>query len=249
MATFDKNSGVLAQLRGGLVVSCQCPYGSPTNDPAVIAAMAIASLNNGAVGVRIESPERVAAVRALTDQPIIGLWKKTFPDSEVYITPQFAHAQVIAEAGADLIAIDATQRSRPGGEMLADIIRRIHDDLGKPIMADIDTVASAEGAIAAGADCVGTTLFGYTGETKGHKPPGWDVLKICAQSLSVPVLCEGGIHSAAMARQALDLGAWATVVGTAITGIDLQVQAYCQAMATRSPKPTGAEHLRRIPND
>lgn len=224
-------SDLFEKLRGGLIVSCQCPYGSPTNEPAVIAAMAIASLNNGAVGVRIESPERVAAVRAQTHRPIIGLWKQTLPGSEVYITPQFEHARAIADAGADIIAIDATARPRPGGETLEDVIRRIHGELGKPVMADIDTVASAEGAIAAGADCVGTTLFGYTGETKHTKPPGWDVLEGCVRSLSVPVLCEGGIKSAAMARKALDLGAWASVVGTAITGIDLQVQAYCWVMA------------------
>ena len=223
-------------LRGGLIVSCQCPYGSPTNDPSVIAAMAIASLNNGAVGVRIESPERVAAVRALTDRPIIGLWKQTLLGSEVYITPQFEHARAIAEAGADMIAIDGTQRPRPGGETLADIIRRTQDELGKPVMADIDTVASAEAAIAAGADCIGTTLFGYTKVTQPQTPPGWDVLETCARTLSVPVLCEGGIRSAEMARQALDLGAWATVVGTAITGIDLQVQAYCKTMSP--PKAT-----------
>ncbi|MEM9244815.1 MAG: N-acetylmannosamine-6-phosphate 2-epimerase [Cyanobacteria bacterium P01_F01_bin.153] len=232
MAKLQGAASLLASLKGGLIVSCQCPYGSPTNDPVVIAAMAIASLNNGAVGVRIESPERVAAVRAQTDRPIIGLWKQTIPGSDVYITPQFEHVQAVAAAGADIIAIDATGRSRPGGETLADIIRRTHEELGKPVMADIDTVASAEGAIAAGADCVGTTLFGYTEETRPQKPPGWDVLKTCADSLSVPVLCEGGISSAAMARQALDYGAWAAVVGTAITGIDLQVQTYCQAIGS-----------------
>ncbi len=223
-------TSLLASLKGGLIVSCQCPYGSPTNDPAVIAAMAIASLNNGAVGVRIESPERVAAVRAQTDRPIIGLWKQTIPGSDVYITPQFQHVWAIAAAGADLIAIDATGRSRPRGEKLGDIIRRTHEELGKPVMADIDTVDAAEGAIAAGADCVGTTLFGYTDDTRSRKPPGWTLLKTCAERLSVPVLCEGGISSAMMARQALDYGAWSAVVGTAITGIDLQVQAYCQTM-------------------
>ncbi len=219
---------LLASLRGGLIVSCQAPADSPMHEPAVIAAMALASLNQGAVAVRIESPAHVAAVRQRVQAPIIGLWKQVIPGFEVYITPQFHHAAAIAQAGADLIAIDATLRPRPAGETLRDLIAKIHTDLGKPVMADVDTLESAIAAVEAGADIIGTTLYGYTGDTKHLSPPGFDLLAQLVQTLDTFVICEGGIASPEMAKHAIALGADAVVVGTAITGVDLQVKAYCQ---------------------
>jgi N-acylglucosamine-6-phosphate 2-epimerase len=214
----------------GLIVSCQAPVGSPMHEPSVIAALAEAAVNQGAIAVRIESPAHVAAVRQRVTVPIIGLWKQQIPGSEVYITPQFHHAQTIALAGADVIAIDATTRPRPGGETLETLIARIHTELGKPVMADVDTVESAIAAAQAGANVVGTTLYGYTEATRDRRPPGFDLLADLVQRLKVPVICEGGIASAQAARQAIDLGAAAVVVGTAITGVDLQVQAYHAAL-------------------
>jgi N-acylglucosamine-6-phosphate 2-epimerase len=222
-----------APLRDRAILSCQAPAGSPLNEPSIIAATALACLNNGAAAVRIESPERVAAVRAIApDAQIIGLWKQTYPDSSVYITPQFHHAAAIAAAGADIIAIDATARPRPGGETLVELIARIHDELDKPVMADLDTITSAQGAIAAGADLLGTTLYGYTEATAHQTPPGFDLLTALVEhQVDRPILCEGGIASPAAARRAIDLGAFAVVIGTAVTGIDLQTAAYCKAVA------------------
>ncbi len=221
---------LLEPLRGGLVVSCQAPLDSPLHHPQVIAAMAMAALNQGAVGVRIDSPEHIQAVRDRTDRPIIGLWKQVIPPSAVYITPQFHHAAAVAQAGSDIIAVDATQRSRPGDETLSGLIERIHGELGKPVMADVDTLDNALLAVEAGADCLGTTLFGYTEVTQGQPPPGFALLQAMVEHCSVPVICEGGIGSPAQAHQALDLGAYAVVVGTAITGIDSLVQGYLNAI-------------------
>ncbi|MBD1861403.1 MULTISPECIES: N-acetylmannosamine-6-phosphate 2-epimerase [Trichocoleus] len=220
------SSDVISSLRHGLIVSCQAPVDSPLHEPNVIAAIAEAAINKGAVGVRIDTPQHVAAVRQRLQTPIIGLWKQQIPGFNIYITPQFHHAAAIAEAGADIIAIDATLRDRPGGETITDLIARIHQELGKPVMADVDTLEAAIAAVAAGADVVGTTLYGYTTATQQQSPPGFDLLAQMVQQLKIPVLCEGGIASPAMARQALNLGAYAVVVGTAITGIDQQVQAY-----------------------
>jgi N-acylglucosamine-6-phosphate 2-epimerase len=214
----------------GLIVSCQAPVDSPMYEPMVIAAMAKAAVNNGAVAVRIDTPNHIKAVREKVEVPIIGLWKQVIAGSDVYITPQFHHAVAVAAAGADIIAIDATTRNRPSDEKLADIIHRIHQELGKPVMADVDTIVAAKAAAKAGAEIVGTTLFGYTGETKHLSPPGWELLTQMVNDLDVIVICEGGIASPQMARKALDLGADAVVVGTAITGIDLQVQSYQKAM-------------------
>ncbi|PSB23226.1 acetylmannosamine-6-phosphate 2-epimerase [filamentous cyanobacterium CCP2] len=221
---------LLPRLNQGLIVSCQAPADSPLFEPSVITAIAQAAVNQGAVGVRIDTPAHVQAVRQRVSAPIIGLWKRQIPGYEVYITPQFDHAQTIASAGADIIAIDATQRERPNGETVESLIAQIHTELGKPVMADVDTLEAAIHAVQAGADLVGTTLYGYTAATRHLSPPGFDLLRQMVQALEIPCICEGGIASPEMAHQALTLGAYAIVVGTAITGIDAQVATYCAAL-------------------
>lgn len=224
-------ASILKHLHNGLVVSCQAPADSPLHQPDIIAAIAQAAVQRGAVGLRLDTPAHIQAVRERVTVPIIGLWKCQFPGYDVYITPQFEQAQAVAAAGADIIAIDATQRPRPGGETLQDLITRIHQDLGKPVMADIDTLEHAIAAANAGADFIGTTLYGYTQETQSLTPPGFDLLAAMAQQIrGCTLVCEGGIASPGMARHALEVGADVVVVGTAITGIDLQVLAYCEAL-------------------
>lgn len=223
-------TAVTKLLPPGLVVSCQAPVESPLHDPHVIAAMAQAAVQRGAIGVRIDTPAHVQAVRQRVAVPLIGLWKQQIPGSSVYITPQAHHAAAIAAAGADIIAIDATLRPRPRDETVASLIASIHTELEKFVMADVDTLEAAIAAADAGADMVGTTLFGYTEVTKGQTPPSFDLLTQMVDSLTVPVICEGGIASPRMARQAMDLGAYAVVVGTAITGIDTLVTAYVNAL-------------------
>ena len=222
---------VIQNLSRGLVVSCQAPVDSPLHDPVVIAAVALASVEQGAVAVRIDTPAHISAVREKVNSPIIGLWKQKLPGFDVYITPQFHHAAAIAQAGADIIAIDATQRNRPEGETVTSLITRIHQELNKPVMADVDTFEAACAAAQAGADLVATTLYGYTPRTNHLNPPGFELLAQMVKKLEVPAICEGGISSPQMARHALDLGAYAVVVGTAITGIDHQVKMYQKAIS------------------
>jgi len=201
-------------------------------DPDVIAAMAEASLRNGATGVRLESPEHIGAVRRRCPGAlIVGLWKRTYPDSSVYITPGWEEIQAVWGAGADVVAIDATERFRPGGEPLEALIQRARRELGAPLMADVDSLANGVRAAALGCDWVGTTLYGYTEATAGQRPPAWDLLPQLRQELpeAVSLICEGGIASPQQVRQALAAGADAVVVGTAITGVDLQVAAYVAA--------------------
>jgi len=220
-------------IASGLIVSVQAPQGSPLRAPEVIAAMAEASLANGASGVRLESPEHIGAVRRRCPEAlIIGLWKRTFADSPVYITPGWQEIKAVWAAGADVIALDATERHRPQGQQLAELVARAKDELGARLMADIDSLANGLRAAELGCDWVGTTLFGYTETTAGHRPPAWDLLPPLRSTLpaAVPLICEGGIASADQARRAIDRGADAVVVGTAITGIDLQVAAYNKAL-------------------
>jgi N-acylglucosamine-6-phosphate 2-epimerase len=223
------------RLQGGLIVSVQAPEGSPMRHNDVIAAMAEASLNNGAIGVRLESPEHIGAVRRRCPEAlIIGLWKRTFADSAVYITPGWEEIRAVWAAGADVVALDATDRPRPKGQDLAALIRRAREELHAPLMADVDSVANGLQAAELGCQWVGTTLYGYTEATASQSPPAWGLLPQLRQQLPLETLliCEGGISSPQQARQALEGGADAVVVGTAITGVDLQVAAYRRQLST-----------------
>jgi N-acylglucosamine-6-phosphate 2-epimerase len=217
----------------GLIVSVQAPPGSPLRDPEVIAAMAEASLRNGASGVRLESPEHIGAVRRRCPGAlIVGLWKRTHPGSPVYITPGWEEIRAVWAAGADVVAVDATARPRPGGAHLAELVARAEADLGAPLMADVDSVASGVEAARLGCAWVGTTLFGYTEATAAERPPAWELLTALRARLpaGTGLICEGGLASPEQAARALALGADAVVVGTAITGVDLQVSAYVRAL-------------------
>jgi N-acylglucosamine-6-phosphate 2-epimerase len=221
----------IESLQSKLIVSCQAPIDSPLHDRDRIAAIAQACVNRGAKGVRIDTPAHIKAVRErMPEIPIIGLWKQLGLGSEIYITPRYPDAVAVAEAGADIIAIDATLRKRPDNERIEEIIAKIRDRIGSLVMADIDNLESAIAAVEAGADIVGTTLYGYTAATKHLSPPGFQLLSELVKNIKVPIFCEGGIASPQMAKQALDLGAYAVVVGTAITGIDLLTQAFIGAI-------------------
>jgi N-acylglucosamine-6-phosphate 2-epimerase len=219
------------KVRGGLIVSVQAPLGSALRDAHVIAAMAEACLANGAVGVRLESPEHISAVRQRCPAAlIVGLWKQTFDHSDVYITPGWHEVQSVWAAGADIVALDATDRIRPDGDSLEILMRRIQQELSVPVMADIDSLNSGLKAAELGCTWVGTTLYGYTKLTDSFQPPAWELLPQLRAELPADVLliCEGGISSSTDAAKALRKGADAVVVGTAITGIDLQVSNYCK---------------------
>jgi N-acylglucosamine-6-phosphate 2-epimerase len=221
------------KVRGGLIVSVQAPLGSPLRDSHVITAMAEACLANGAVGVRLESPEHISAVRQRCPAAlIVGLWKQTFDHSDVYITPGWHEVQSVWAAGADIVALDATDRIRPDGDSLEILMRRIQQELSIPIMADVDSLNSGLKAAELGCTWVGTTLYGYTKLTDSFHPPAWNLLPELRAELPADVLliCEGGISSSTDAAKALSEGADAVVVGTAITGIDLQVSNYCKVI-------------------
>jgi len=217
---------MLKNLESKLIVSCQAPVNSPLHNPQVIAAMAAAAIQGGAAAVRIDTPAHVKAVRKLLpNTPIIGLWKRQITGYEVYITPRFEDAEAIAFSGADIIAIDATKRERPGEETVENIIAKIHQ-LGKLVMADVDTIENAIAAAEAGADLIGSTLYGYTKLTQHLSPPGFSLLTEMKEKLDIPIICEGGIATPKQAEKALKLGAYAVVVGTAITGIDAKIQEF-----------------------
>lgn len=217
------------KLRGGLIVSCQAPKGSPLSDPKIIAALALTAEQNGAVGVRINSAEHIAATKLGVGVPIIGIEKVVTEESDVYITPTFEVAGRIADSGANIIALDATLRPRPQGERLEDLIRRVQQQLRLPVMADVATFDEGLRAADCGAEIVATTLCGYTAESHGAELPAFGLLEKLASTLSIPVICEGGVHSPEHLRRALDCGAFAVVVGTAITGVGYLTRRFADA--------------------
>jgi N-acylglucosamine-6-phosphate 2-epimerase len=201
--------------RGTLVVSCQAGPGNPLNSPATMALMARAAEAGGAGAIRANGPEDIAAIRAVTSLPIIGLHKLGDP-AGVFITPTYDAAVAVVAAGADLVALDGTLRPRPDGQRLDEQILRIHDELGVPVLADVDTLDAGLAARAAGADLVATTLSGYT---TGGTPTGPDVDLVAqlAAKLDCPIIAEGRIRTSEDIRAVCAAGAYAVVVGTAIT--------------------------------
>ena len=217
--------------KAGLIVSCQARDDNPLHGPAFMRAMALAAVQAGAGGIRAEGVEDIAAIRAALDVPIIGLLKRSDPGWDVYITPDFAAAKAVADAGADVIAIDATDRPRQGGP-IAELIARIHGELGKSVMADIATLEEALAAEAAGADYIGSTMAGYTAATAHRKSgPDFKLLDDLVRHCRRPVIAEGRYDTPALAAEALRRGAYAVVVGTAISNPREIARRFVAAMA------------------
>lgn len=198
------------------MVSCQAGPGSPLRDPSIIAALARCAVLGGAGGIRADGPEDVAAVRRAVEVPLIGLYKRRGA-SPVYITPSYEDARQVVQAGADIVAVQATTDRRAYAEPLEELVARIHRELGVPIMADVSTVEEGLAAADAGADVVATTMAGYTPYSRQLPGPDLGLVAQLARVCSVPVVAEGRIRTPEEAAAALRAGAWAVVVGRAIT--------------------------------
>lgn len=223
---------LLDRIRGGLIVSCQAPEGSPLHGPIFMAAMAQAAERGGAVGIRANGPEDIQAIKRVCSLPVIGIYKRRDPSSEVYITPDLLSAEAVIRAGADIVALDGTQRRRPGGLDLKRLIAAIKSRFNVLVMADIATVEEALAAEACGADLIATTLSGYTKETahRCNQGPDLELVRILCKEVRVPVIAEGRIWTPEQACEALRLGAHAVVVGTAITNPQAITARFVQAL-------------------
>jgi N-acylglucosamine-6-phosphate 2-epimerase len=199
-----------------LIVSCQAAAPSPLRRSDIIAALAECAVLGGAAGVRIDGPEDVAATRARVRVPIVGLFKQR-TGSPVYITPTFESARAVAHAGAHFVAVQATRERETHGERLAPLIRRIHDECRVLVVADVSTRDEGVAAEAAGADVVATTMAGYTPHSRQTAGPDLRLVEELAAAVAVPVVAEGRIQTPEDAAAARRAGAWAVVVGRAIT--------------------------------
>lgn len=216
---MDKQA-LFDQIKGGLIVSCQALEHEPlyTKEGGVMPLMAKAAAQSGAVGIRANTVRDITQIKAVVDLPVIGIIKKDYPGTPMYITVTMAEVDALVECGVDILAVQGTSALRPDGSTAADFIRQIKAKYPQQlIMADIATLEEAMVCAEAGADFVGTTMRGYTPETKGIDDIDFAFITELTQKCPAKVIAEGHIHSPEQAVQALQAGAFALVVGGAIT--------------------------------
>lgn len=208
---------MLEKLKGRLIVSCQALPDEPLHSSQIMARMAVAAKEGGAAGIRAQSREDILEIEKAVDLPVIGIVKRKYPDSDIYITPTEKEIRELLETRCEIIAIDATARKRPGDEKTADLVRLIHEN-GRLAMADCSTFEECEQAEKDGFDILSTTLCGYTPYSEVIDGPNYGLLKKCVEELHTPVIAEGKIHSPEQLKRVFaECGVYSAVVGGAIT--------------------------------
>ncbi|MBT2758048.1 N-acetylmannosamine-6-phosphate 2-epimerase [Mesobacillus foraminis] len=209
---------LLSRLKGKLIVSCQALENEPLYGSCIMAKMATAAVAGGAAAIRANTPEDIREIKKAVGVTVIGLYKRDYEDSEIYITPTLREVEQIVLAGADIVAADLTLRRRPYNHTSDQFIKDYKRNFPQvPLMADIATVAESINAVELGADLISTTLVGYTEETKHVKEFNPLILKEIVEKTTRPVIAEGRIYTPEEAELALEMGAYAVVVGSAIT--------------------------------
>ena len=223
----------VSRLKGKLIVSCQALPNEPLHSSFIMSRMAVAAKEGGASGIRANTKEDIAEIKKAVDLPVIGIVKRDYADSQIYITPTMKEIRELMEVGPEIIAIDATDRPRPEGKTLDEFFQEIKAEYpDQLLMADCSTYEECIHADELGFDFVGTTMIGYTPESQGLKIDADDfkILRDVLANVKHPVICEGNIDSPQKARRVLDLGAFCVVVGSAITRPQLITKKYVEAI-------------------
>ncbi|MFU0799816.1 MAG: N-acetylmannosamine-6-phosphate 2-epimerase [Xylanivirga thermophila] len=220
----------------GLIVSCQALNTEPLYGSEIMAKMATAAKMGGAVAIRANYAQDIKAIKKVVNLPVIGLVKRDYDDSDAYITPTLKEVKEVVEAGAEVVAIDATDVLKPGGKTTAQLIKEIKENFDIMILADISTYEEAVKAQEAGADFVSTTMSGYTPYSPQLEGPDFKLMARLSQDLVIPVFGEGRIWTPEEAVKALELGVHAVIVGTAITRPREITQRFAKAVASVSNK-------------
>jgi putative N-acetylmannosamine-6-phosphate epimerase/nitroreductase len=221
----------------GLVVSCQAPAGDPLHGGPLRARRAAPAAAGGAVAIRADGAQDILAIRESVELPIIGSRKSSYASSPVCITPTFDEAADAFQSGANVVAVDGTQRPRPRGEDLAGLIARIHAELAVPVLADVASLEDGVRAAALGADAIATTLAGYVDDGTPPQTPDLSLVRALAAAVAVPVIAEGRYRTPDEAAQAIDVGAYAVVVGGAITRPHLIARRFADALSLNREPP------------
>ncbi|MCD5029200.1 N-acetylmannosamine-6-phosphate 2-epimerase [Enterococcus asini] len=218
----------LAQLKGNLIVSCQALETEPLHSSFIMSKMALAAKEGGAKGIRANSVADINAIKEEVDLPVIGIIKRDYPDSPVYITATKQEVAELLTTKAEIIALDGTKQVRPHNEQLADLVEQIHEG-GRLAMADVSTLEEAVAAEKLGFDIVSTTLAGYTPYSKKTEEPDFDLLAAVVKNVKIPVIMEGHTYLPEHVTEALKIGAYSVVVGSIITRPQLITERYVKA--------------------
>ncbi|MDY4483964.1 N-acetylmannosamine-6-phosphate 2-epimerase [Butyricicoccus porcorum] len=220
-------------LRGKLIVSCQALPHEPLHSSYIMGRMALAAREGGACGIRANTKEDILEIQSQVDLPIIGIVKRDYADSRVYITPTMKEVDELMEVKPEIIAVDATGRLRPNGVTLDDFFHAVREKYPDQLwMADCSTVEEALHADALGFDFIGTTMVGYTEQSKGAKIEADDfaILRRILANAKHPVIAEGNINTPEKARRVIELGAFSVVVGSIITRPQLITKTFTEAL-------------------
>jgi len=220
-------------IKGKLVVSCQALPDEPLHSSYIMGRMAAAAKEGGAAGIRANTTEDIAEIQKNVDLPIIGIIKREYPDSKVYITPTMKEIDELMEVAPEIIALDATSRVRPQGLTLDELYKKIREKYpDQLLMADCSTVEEAVHADELGFDFIGTTLVGYTEQSTGMliEENDFAVIREILQKVSNRVIAEGNINTPQKVRHVMDLGVFSVVVGSAITRPQLITRSFTEAL-------------------
>lgn len=229
MGTEDR----IKALKGQLIVSCQALPQEPLHSSFIMGRMARAAKEGGAAGIRANTKEDIKEIQEVTGLPIIGIVKRDYSDSAVYITPTMKEIEELMEVKPEIVAIDATGALRPGNVTLADFFHQIKEKYPEQkLMADCSTIEEALFADELGFDFIGTTMVGYTPQSKGLKIEGndFEILRTILKKVKHPVIAEGNVNSPEKAKRVIELGSYAVVVGSSITRPQLITKGYAEAV-------------------
>ena len=220
-------------LKGKLIVSCQALPDEPLHSSYIMGRMALAAKVGGAGGIRANTKKDIREIQSMVDLPIIGIVKRDYPDSVVHITPTMREIDELIEAGPDIIALEATDDLRPGGMALETFYRQIREKYPDIVlMADCSTVDEAVKADEMGFDFIGTTMVGYTKQSRDEHidKDDFKILRTILGKVKHPVIAEGNINTPEKARRVIELGAFCVVVGSIITRPQLITKSFVEAL-------------------
>ncbi|HTR82515.1 MAG TPA: N-acetylmannosamine-6-phosphate 2-epimerase [Bacteroidota bacterium] len=220
------------KLKHGVIVLCHSEGDEPFNFPDYVAAFARAAEMGGAIGIRAQGIENIKSVRQAVGLPIIGISRGKYTDGWALVTPEVSDAERLVDVGADIVALDVTQRIRPNGMSGFEFLSLVRKRINVPIVADISTLEEGVRAAELGADMIATTLSGYTQYTEAlvDNFPDFNLIEQLTAEIRTPVIAEGRIWSPSEAAHAIKCGAYAVVVGSAITRPRIITQRFAEVL-------------------
>ncbi|MBP3852523.1 MAG: N-acetylmannosamine-6-phosphate 2-epimerase [Erysipelotrichaceae bacterium] len=223
----------MEQVKGNLIVSCQALPDEPLHSSFIMGRMAVAAKQGGAMGIRANTVVDIEEIQKQVDLPVIGIIKRVYGDNPVFITPTMKEIDELMTVRPEIIALDATLRERPDGVSLDELVQKIREKYPEQkLMADCSTLEEMMHADAIGFDFIGTTLVGYTEQSKGDKIEAndFEIIRNLLAKAKHPVIAEGNIDTPEKVKRVLELGCYSCVVGSIITRPQLITKRFVDAI-------------------